>query len=108
MLKSRGTRGATQEELEQVVSWAEQTRAEAAILEEERRAVPEAGKTSPRAKAAEARHKELREEGLQSQRTQNALHQALLEEVLAGRVLVDVDAEGELLFVDASANRDGS
>jgi hypothetical protein len=109
LLKSRGSQGATQEELRRVVVWADETRREAeAIVEESRprRAPRGTGKAAgPRSKAAQERQRQEqreREEQLRDRRNRNQTDRALLEGVLAGRVLLDV-SEGEIRFLDASA-----
>jgi hypothetical protein len=109
LLRSRGGHGATQEELRRVVVWADETRREAeAIVEESRprRAPRGTGKTAgPRSKAAQERQRQEqreREEQLRDRRNRNQTDRALLEGVLAGRVLMDV-VEGDIRFLDASA-----
>jgi len=111
LLKSRGSSGATQAELRRVVAWAEGVNREAVAIETEskskpRRAPRGAGKTarsSPQGKAAQARRRQEQEEQLRERRIQNQADRALLDGVIAGRVLLDVTAEGDLRFLDATS-----
>jgi hypothetical protein len=109
LLKSRGAQGATQEELQRIVVWADETRRETVAIEDEsrpRRAPRGSAKAAgPRTKAAQERRKreqQEREDQLRDRRTRNQTDRALLEGVLAGRVLLDV-AEGSIRFLDAAA-----
>jgi hypothetical protein len=106
LLTSRGTKGASQADLEQVVRWAEGVRADGAAIEAEaaelRKLGPRGAKGTTGAAAA-ARRKEQRQDKQQElaeRRQRQALHQALLEGILSGGILLDVQ-EGQLLFVHA-------
>ncbi len=102
LLRSRGPRGATQEDIERVVAWAERTRAEGEALESA--GVPRrgarSGKTSPRSKAAANRQQQAQEEQLRERRTRYQMDRALLDGVLSGRVSLDVQ-EGQIVFLHA-------
>jgi hypothetical protein len=103
LLKSRGFRGATQEDLQQVVAWAQQTRAEGEALRSE--SVPRrtrAAGRSAQARAAALRQQQAQQEKLQERLTRHSMNQALLEGVLAGRVALDVQ-NGQLIFKDGQS-----
>jgi hypothetical protein len=108
LLKNRGSRGATQQDLEQVVSWAEGIRAEVAAIEAEAAELRKLGPRSARSTtgAAAARRKqqrEARQRELEERRRRSEMNQALLAGVLEGRILLDVGPEGGLVFLDGSA-----
>ena len=110
LLRSRGARGATEADLEQVIRWAEGIRTEAASIETEaaelRRLGPR-GKRSASGTAA-ARQKQQRQEklrALEQRRQRHAMDQALLAGVLDGGIAVDVASEGQLLFLHKDAQQ---
>ena len=84
LLKSRGVRGATQEEALAVVTWARGVHAEAAELKT----------LTTRVRRAKAQNAPERQIVLD-------LNQALLNGVLAGSLIVDVDENGSVSFRQA-------
>lgn len=110
LLRSRGARGATEADLEQVIRWAEGIRAEAASIEAEG---AELRRLGPRGKrsvsgAAATRQKQQRQEKqrvLEQRRQRHAMDQALLTGVLDGGIAVDVGSEGQLLFLHKDAQQ---
>jgi hypothetical protein len=108
LLKSRGAKGATQADLEQVISWAEGIRAEVAAIEAEAAELRKLGPrgTQGRSKAAATRQRQQRQEKqrtLEERRQRSEMNQALLAGVLEGRISLDVQPEGGLIFLDGSA-----
>ena len=103
LLVSRGQRGASEAELEQVVRWAERIRAQGAAIEAE---AAELRKLGPRGSrnagaAAATRRKQQRQERqreLEERRLRRGLDEALLAGVLSGDITLDVQGQGELLF----------
>jgi hypothetical protein len=110
LLRSRGAKGATEADLEQVIRWAEGIRTEAATIETE---AAELRRLGPRGKrsatgAVAARQKQQRQEklkGLEQRRQRHAMDQALLAGVLDGTIAVDVASEGRLLFLHKDAQQ---
>lgn len=97
LLRTRGPRGASQEDLETVVTWAERTRAEGEALlaatDGRRR-----GAKSARGRAAGTRARQLTEEELKIRRSRHEMDRALLEGVLSGKIALDVRS-GQILFL---------
>lgn len=109
LLKNRGSRGAIEQEMEQVVSWAEGIRAEAAAIEAEATELRKLGPRGSRSAtgAAATRRKEQREarqRELEERRPRSEMNQALLAGVLEGRISLDVLPEGGLLFLHGSTS----
>ena len=105
LLKSRGSRGASQQDLELAVRWAEGVRAEAAAVEAEasdlRKLGPRGSKPGGATGAAATRQKQQRQERqreLDERRQRLAMNQALLDGIGGGRVSLDV-RDGQLLFL---------
>ena len=112
LLKNRGSRGATQQDLEQVVSWAEGIRAEAAAIEAEAAELRKLGPRGARSKTGAAvtrrkQQREARQRELEERRRRSEMNQALLAGVLEGRISLDVQPEGGLLFLNGSRSAVG-
>jgi hypothetical protein len=110
LLRSRGARGAAQEDLQRVIQWAQGIRAEgaaiAAAAAESRRRSPRnaaAGGGAGRGRASAAtlaRQKEERQRELAERTARHEMDQALLDGVLAGRIALDVATDGgRLVFL---------
>jgi len=97
LLRTRGPRGASQEDLETVVTWAERTRAEGEALlaatDGRRR-----GAKSARGRAAGTRARQIIEEELKVRRSRHEMDRALLEGVLSGKIALDVRSS-QILFL---------
>lgn len=101
LLRSRASKGATAEDLQIVVSWAQHVEAEGEAIEREsapRRGSRSASKMSARAKAAADQQRQAQEEQLRARRSRHEMDRALLDGVLAGAVTLDVQA-GQILFL---------
>jgi hypothetical protein len=103
LLKSRGAAGATQSEIAQVVSWAQNILAEAATLQSEtaelRKLGPRGKRSSPVAAARQKQQKEQRQQEISARVQRHAMDRALLDGVMAGGISVDVK-NGELVFLN--------
>jgi hypothetical protein len=106
LLKSRGAKGASQADLEQVAGWAQGIPAEGAAIEA---AAADLRKLGPRGKPATGatgtRQKQQRQErlkALEERRQRHALDQALLAGVLSGTISLDV-TDGRLVFLHAES-----
>ncbi|MCC6729817.1 MAG: hypothetical protein IT208_10815 [Chthonomonadales bacterium] len=100
LLRTRGLAGATQDDLQTAVTWAQTTRAEAEAIRGEsvRRRAPRGATKSPRARAAAARQLQTQREQLQERTTRNEMDRALLDGIIAGTLAVDVKG-GQLVFL---------
>jgi hypothetical protein len=85
VLRQRGAAGASQDELQQVVSWGRSTRAESQELQRPQKATGSSGRTRRPSEEAMAR----------AQRSE--LNTLLLERVLLGTLGLDVQ-QGQLVF----------
>jgi hypothetical protein len=108
LLKNRGSRGTTEQDLEQVVSWAEGVRAEVAAIEAQAAELRKLGPRSARGTtgAAATRRKQerqARQRSLEERGQRSEMNQALLSSLLEGRISLDVEPEGGLVFLDSSA-----
>ena len=109
LLKNRGSRGATQQDLEQVVFWAESIRAVVAAIEAEaadlRKLGPRgAGSKTGTAATRQKQQRETRQRQLEERRRRSEMNQALLAGVVEGWISLDVQSEGVLVFLHGSAS----
>jgi hypothetical protein len=81
-LKSRGSKGATQETLQSVISWARTVRAEGEEL-----------------KTLQSRPRRQKNQPSVDRLVKYEMNRALLDGILAGAIVLDVQEDGELLFL---------